>query len=114
MQPPSNSRKVTSEISFANIATGNTKEQAISAPTLNPPPPKNDSTVPREILDNSFTKALSAVLFFMKEDWVSPTLLLQAFKNALPALREAQTGTDRAYFIFREYVQISSPEDNTA
>ncbi|GBM48085.1 hypothetical protein AVEN_34406-1 [Araneus ventricosus] len=93
-----------------------TKERAIPSLTLIPSHPnsKINPTVPSENLDNSFTETLSAVLFFMKEDWVSTHLLLQAFKNALPALREEITGTDQAYDLFKDYVQISNSENSTA
>ncbi|GBL94240.1 hypothetical protein AVEN_16771-1 [Araneus ventricosus] len=39
-QPPPNSRKVSSEVSYAEMATGNTKEPSIPMPIPNPPPQK--------------------------------------------------------------------------
>lgn len=98
--------KDTSTLSWANVAAGKTQEKS-----ANPSPATQTKTEKSSVPAGKFNSEIDitevfAALIDMRSS-LDKNILMNAFTNALPDLRQAQTKLDFIYLIYRSYNELA-------
>ncbi|GBN80876.1 Nucleic-acid-binding protein from transposon X-element, partial [Araneus ventricosus] len=75
-------------------------------PKIKPSIPKQSVPAVASNTSKIFTDIFTCVNTLLDEDWCNAPLLLKAFKNDLPALRDATHGVDMAYILFEHFAEV--------